>query len=148
MQLNGPFHHILPINKQVLVEIFNGESSTDFVEGLKAVTKFTFDPTNYLNNPTVLDIKLVANVDIEDAAETATISIYNRTDAEYITTSEVTHTGDTVTTKLISGTIPVGVAAGYIKTTEKMYELHIEITGSDATDIVNIYSAWLLITRA
>lgn len=87
-------------------------------------------------------VKFRAVLEISPAGGTAYVRLFNTTDGEAVTSTELS-TANTTATKLVSGTLTVGAASGNIKNAEKLYEIQIKRTGGTATDVVTCKLAQL-----
>jgi hypothetical protein len=73
--------------------------------------------------------------------------LYNLTDGEIVTGTTLTHTGDTDYATVTSAVLVVGVAAGNLKTTAKVYEIRLSVSagGVGPADVATLTQATLLV---
>lgn len=115
--------------------------ATDALSGVLTVGQFGFDASQY---PSGTDFRFAATLHVSEGSLTGTVLLYNLTDAEVVT-------GATLTSSLtspdsqVSAVLSVGIAAGFLKTSLKTYEVRISTTGSTPVDMVTVGSAELVI---
>lgn len=115
-------------------------ASNEVVEnpsGTVAIGQFAFDASLYDDRYATFRLRVVASV---SAAVTGTVTLYNLTDAETVATiATITSTAPTK----YDAALTVGVAAGNLKTSEKIYEVRASVTGSTSADIITVGGAFM-----
>lgn len=118
-------------------------ASNEVVEnpsGTVSIGQFAFDASLYSKGDSrysTFRLRVVASV---SAAVTGTVTLYNLTDGETVATiSTITNTAPTK----YDAALTVGVAAGNLKTSEKIYEVRASVTGTTSADIITVGGAFL-----
>jgi len=115
------------------------DQSQDAVSGTLAVGRFAFNPTDWA----ATTFYFGAVFSVTNALQTGTVLLYNVTDGEVVTGATLT-TSSLPPVKQESAALTVGVAAGNLKNTEKIYEIRLSITGALPTDVINLGTAYML----
>jgi len=111
----------------------------DGAAGTLGVGQFAFNPTDW---STGAAFHFGATFSVTNAARVGSVSLYNLTDAEFVTGTSFTSSGLSFA-KQESAALTVGVAAGNLKDTEKIYEVRMSITGGDPLDLVALGTAYM-----
>lgn len=107
-----------------------------------ALAKIAFNPSDWGTGKT---FRFGGTLAVDTGGRTATLLLQNLTDAEAVTIGSLTGTTTTFT-KVESGDLTVGVAAGDLKSTEKIYEIRLRIdSGSLAAQKALLGSAYFRI---
>jgi hypothetical protein len=120
-------------------------ATNEFCDGVTSsiqIGQFAFNPNSYGSGKT-FQFEVILSVNI--GTLTATASLYNLTDGETVTGTSLT-TSNTTPTKRNSGDLTVGSASGRLKDSEKIYEVHLENSGTLVTDLSNLGSSIIIIS--
>jgi hypothetical protein len=117
------------------------DQSVDALSGTLAVGRFAFNPTEW----PATAFYFGAVFSVTNALITGTILLWNITDGEQVTFTTLT-TSSLAPVKQQSVALTVGGAPGNLKNAEKIYEIRMSVTGFAPIDIVNLGTAYLLMT--
>lgn len=137
MPYQSPFNAIRNQFRQNRVNIADTES-TDATSGPLAAGQFSFNTANY---PDGADFTFLAVMSVSDGSLTGTLELYNLTDGETVAT--VTTSATTPTS--LNSVLTVGTGVGELKTSAKVYELRLSVSGSLVSDIVSLGSAAIVV---
>jgi hypothetical protein len=140
--VQGAIDEIAVIAAPVIPFMLVSNEATDATSGTLALGQIEFDPGEYAG-ATVFEF--LATFSVSGGTLTGTVSLYNVTDAEIVTGTTLT-TASTTPVRLGSGALTVGAAAGNLKSTAKVYEVRLSVTGTLPTDIVTLGSAYFKIS--
>ena len=104
------------------------------LDGTVTVSQFAFDASQFSSEYSQFAFRVVGSA---TAGQTGTVQLYNLTDTEAVNTQTF---NTTVPTKK-EGTLTVGVAAGNLKTSEKIYEVRVSVSGSTVAHTTTMGSA-------
>ncbi|MBD3261341.1 MAG: hypothetical protein GF334_06585 [Candidatus Altiarchaeales archaeon] len=101
-----------------------------------------FSPSVYAS---LTSIEFIVILSASDTTFTATVKLYNVTDREFVTGTTL-NTTNTDPTKLTSGPLTVGTASGNVKTSERLYQVWVSISGASINDQAFLDSAYFFIS--
>ena len=113
-------------------------AAVDNPNGTLALGQFAYTPLDYGRRAFTFE----AVMSVTKVADTGSIQLYNLTDGEAVT-GALLQTTSVSPIKVASAALTVGVAAGNLKTTEKVYEVRLSVTGADVTDVLSAGSVSL-----
>lgn len=140
MPFESPFNAIRNQFRRPRIQITDAQA-TDATSGPLSVGQFEFNAGNY---PSGTNFLFTVVSQVSNGALTGSVQLYNVTDGEVVTNTSLS-TSSTSPDGQVSASIPVGAAAGDLKTSAKVYEVRLSVSGSLATDIVSLGSAALII---
>jgi len=141
MPYDSPFSALLASMAPVTSMLVSDEA-TDATSGTSAKGQIEIDPSGYPQGST---FEFLSTFSVSSGALTGTVSLYNVTDAELVVGTQL-NTSSTTPVNQGSGPLTVGVAAGNLKPTARIYEVRFLVSGSLPTDIISLGSASLRIT--
>jgi hypothetical protein len=109
-------------------------------DGVLAISQFAFDTSDWAFGSFTFQVIMSVSV----GTLTGQVLLYNLTDAETVFNSTLT-TSSTTPVKL-TGSLTAGSSAGYLKDTEKIYEIRIQNDGSLPSELAYLGSALLKVT--
>jgi len=119
-----------------------GVSSVDASSSEISLGAIPFDPSDYA---LITTLEFVVVLSVSDTSLTGTAKLYNITDREFITGGSIS-TSSTDPTKFSSGALTIGVAAGEVKPSEKLYQVWISVTGSGTGEIAFLDTAYFQVS--
>jgi len=140
--VQGAIDEIAAIAAPVIPFMLVSNEATDATSGTLALGQIEFDPSEYAGATL---FEFLATLSVSGGTLTGTVGFYNVTDAELVTGTALTTTS-TTPVRIGSGALTVGAAAGNLKSTAKVYEVRLSVTGTLPTDIVTLGSAYLKIS--
>lgn len=113
-----------------------------FPDGITVLSTISINP---LESPNADLFFFGAVFAVSDGAITGRLRLYDLDNTEYVTGAVLTLAGTTNQTEVESAALTVGSAAGNLKDSNTVYQVHADITagGVDATDIVIVGSTYL-----
>lgn len=138
MPFQSPFSAIRNQFRLPRYQIADSQSQ-DATGGVLAVGQFSFDPTDY---PPGTAFNLLVTFSVSSGPLTGQVLLYNVTDAETVTNSTLV-TSSTAPVGLTSLPLPVGVAVGDLKSSPKVYEARLTVSGALISDVVSVGSVAL-----
>jgi len=140
MPFQSPFNALRNQFRRPRYQIVDTQSQ-DALSGPLSVGQFGFNASQY---PDGTEFRLSVTFQVSNGALTGTVLLYNVTDGETVTNSTLT-TSSTSPDSQLSLALPVGAAAGNLKSSVKVYEARISVTGAAPVDIVSVGSVSLAI---
>lgn len=116
--------------------------SRDGASGTLATSAFSFDPTEY---PPDTKFQFQVVLHVSDSSLTGEVVLYNLTDGEPVTDTNISTSATTPQT-ILSPFLPVGNNAGDLKDSSKTYEMRLSVSGgTEPTDLAYLASASLIV---
>jgi hypothetical protein len=139
MPFQSPFNAIAnTIGAERSLFSITDTETVDAPTALKAVGQFSMNAANFGSASTFI---FRSAFHVSSGALTGTVTLYNLTDGEVVASFATSST----TPQAQEANLTVGVGVGDLKTSARIYEVRISVTGALVTDVLTVGSGMLVI---